>query len=38
MYFLQRKYEQALDYVKEAEFLMQQNGFYDQGPCMPSMA
>ena len=31
MYFLQRKYEQALDYVKEAEFLMQQNGFYDQG-------
>lgn len=31
MYFLQGKYEQTLDYVKEAEFLMQQNGFYDQG-------
>lgn len=31
MYYLRGNYEQALQYIKEAEFLMLQNDFYDQG-------
>ena len=31
MYYLKKDYEPALRYIKEAEFLMQQNDFYDQG-------
>ncbi len=31
LYYLQGKYDMALRYIKEAEFLMQQNDFYDQG-------
>lgn len=30
MYYLCGDYEKALQYIKEAEFLMQQNDFYDQ--------
>lgn len=29
-YFLQGKYKEALQYIKEAEFLMTRNGFHDQ--------
>ena len=31
MYYLNGEYDRALPYIKEAEFLMQQNDFYDQG-------
>lgn len=31
MYYLQKNYTKALQYIKEAEFLMLQNNFYDQG-------
>lgn len=31
MHYLKKDYEPALRYIKEAEFLMRQNDFYDQG-------
>lgn len=30
MYYLKHDYQQALNYIKEAEFITLQNGFYDQ--------
>lgn len=38
MYFLQGKYEQTLDYVKEAEFLISKTASTTKDSCMPSMA
>lgn len=38
MYYLNGEYDRALPYIKEAEFLMQQNDFYDRAMSMHSMA
>lgn len=31
MYYLRKEYDKALPYIKEAEFIMNQNEYYNQG-------